>query len=119
MRKFEIIAYTKSDATIPVEDFIHTLNPKMIAKTLRELELLADFGNELREPYTKHLSDGIFELRIKHGRDLSRVLYFFVFGKKIVLTNGFIKKTLKTPNKEISLAKKYRHDYFVREEQSV
>lgn len=68
-------------------------------------------GNELREPYSKSLSDGIFEIRAIQGNNIARVLYFFVVGKKIILTNGFVKKTQKTPDGEIELAKKYRADY--------
>lgn len=45
--------------------------------------------------YSDHLVDRIFEIRAKVGSDIARVLYFFVIGKKIVLTNGFIKKTQK------------------------
>ena len=67
-------------------------------------------------PYSEKLEDGIFELRAKVGSDISRVLYFFVVGRKIILTNGFIKKTQKTPKSEIELAKKYRADYLSREE---
>lgn len=115
MKKFDVIAYTKSDGTVPVNEFLYLLSEKMRAKTLKEFELLEDYGNELREPYTKHIRDGIFELRIKSGTDISRVMYFFYTGRRIVLTNGFIKKTNKTPEKEIALAQKYRHDYLVRE----
>lgn len=50
-----------------------------------------------REPYSKHLDDGIFELRCKFGSDITRVLYFFYYEGKIILTNGFVKKTQKTP----------------------
>lgn len=81
----------------------------------KEIDLLQDVGNELREPYSKHLNDGIFELRAKIGSDISRVLYFFFIGSKIILTNGFIKKTQKTPPKIIALAKKYRAIYLQRE----
>lgn len=73
-------------------------------------------GNEFREPYSKHLEDGIFELRVKHGSDIARTLYFFIMGHKIVLTNGFVKKTQKTPKSEIELAKRCRTDYFIRRE---
>ena len=38
-----------------------------------------------------------------------------MFGQKIIITNGFIKKTQKTPKREIKLAKKYRNDYLKRE----
>lgn len=55
----------------------------------------------LREPFSKPLGEGIFEVRAKQETDISRVLYFFVVGKKVILTNGFVKKTQKTPPREI------------------
>ena len=79
--------------------------------------MLAEFGNRLREPYSALLEDGIFELRIKQGSDISRVLYFFFVGNKIVLTNGFVKKTRKTPPEQIRLAKSYRSDFLKRMEE--
>lgn len=88
----------------------------MQAKIFKNLELLEIRGNELREPFSKHIEDGIFEIRNKVGNDITRILYFFVIGQKIILTNGFIKKTQKTPKTEIALAKKYRNDYLNREE---
>lgn len=57
---------------------------------------------------------GIFELRAKVGTDISRVLYFFYYEGRIVLTHGFIKKTQRTPAGEIEKAKKYRGDYIER-----
>lgn len=116
MKDFDVIVYTAKDGTVPVNEFLYTVSEKMRAKILKELELLADYGNELREPYTKHIEDGIFELRIKLGTDISRVMYFFYVEKRIILTNGFVKKTQKTPRNEIETAKKYRQDYLSREE---
>ncbi len=116
INEFEIILYTKENGEIPVDTFIDSIDNKMKAKILMGIRLLKENGNQLREPYTKHLEDGIFELRAKVGNDISRVLYFFVIGRKIVFTNGFIKKTQKTPRKEIELAKKYRNDYLNKEE---
>ena len=83
----------------------------MKAKILRTIDLLENNGPHLREPYSKSLGDGIFELRIKQGSDITRVLYFFFIGNKAILTNGFIKKTQKTPKNAIETAKKYREDY--------
>ena len=80
----------------------------------RELDLLETFGNQLREPHSKPHGDGIYEIRAKVASDITRVLYFFVINKKIILTNGFVKKTQKTPDNEIALAKKYRKDYLER-----
>ena len=59
----------------------------MRAKMLRTIETLEDKGNQLREPYSKHLDDGIFELRAKVGSDISRVMYFFVINYEIILRN--------------------------------
>ena len=116
MRDFEIIFYNKPDGSEPAKDFLLSLDKKMRAKIIMLIELLAENGSELREPYSKHLVDGIFELRARIGSDISRVLYFFVVGKKIIITNGFVKKTQKTPNAEIELAKKYRNEFLNREE---
>ena len=52
-----------------------------------------------------------FKIRAKFGSDISRVLYFFFAGRRVVLTNGFVKKTQKTPKAEIELAKQYRKDF--------
>ncbi len=116
MTDFEIVFYNKPDGTEPAKDFIMSLDDKMQAKVLRTIKMLADNGTNLRKPYSEHLTDGIFEIRAKVGSDISRVLYFFVIGKKVVLTNGFIKKTQKTPKNEIETAKKYRNEYLSREE---
>jgi phage-related protein len=73
--------------------------------------LLEHNGPQLREPYSKMLEDGIFELRTKQSSDITRVFYFFFVGRKIVLTNGFVKKSQKTPKAEKELARKYKADY--------
>ena len=111
VKLFEVEYYEKSDGTYPAEEFILSQDIKMQTKLFRLLELLELKGNELREPYSKSLSDGIFEIRAIQGNNITRVLYFFVVDKKIILTNGFVKKTQKTPENEIVLAKKYREDY--------
>ena len=103
VQEYEVIFYDKTDGTEP-------------AKMLGRISLLADNGPELREPCSKPLGDGIFELRAKVGSDISRVLYFFIVGRRVILTNGFIKKTQKTPPAELERAKRYRADYLGREE---
>lgn len=116
MTKFTVIFYENEDGRRPAEEFLLSLNIKMRVKILGILQILQEKGNQLREPYSKYLGDGIFEIRGKVGSDISRVLYFFQYNGKIVLTNGFIKKTQKTPAAEIELAKKFRKDYLEREE---
>lgn len=114
MEKFTISFYETASGARPAEEFLLELDLKMRAKMLRTIKLLAVNGNRLREPYSKELTHQIFELRAKVGSNISRVLYFFVVGQHIILTHGFIKKTQKTPAREIERAKRYRQDYFER-----
>ena len=114
MEKFIIEFYEKANGKIPVETFLMKQNKKMRAKILGVLGILQEKGNLLREPYSKYLEDGIFELRVKFGSDIARILYFFYYEGKIIITNGFVKKNQKTPKKEIEKAKKYRDEYRVR-----
>ena len=114
--EIEVIMYQKENGDSPVEEFIDSMENKALqAKTLRTIKLLEHNGPNLREPYSKPMGDGIFELRTKVGTDLSRVMYFFYVGRKAVLTNGFIKKSQKTPKAVIDLAKEYRIDYLRQE----
>ena len=114
MKNFEVLFYEKENGECPVEKFIISLDIKMRAKMIGLLELLEEKGNLLREPYSKPIRNGIFELRCKVGNNNTRVLYFFYCEGKIVLTNGFIKKTQKTPTEEIVLAERCRTDYIER-----
>jgi len=116
MPKFEVEFYETPNDDQPAKEFLLSLDKKMRAKMADTISILQDNGYELREPYSKHLSEGIFELRAKVGSDITRVLYFFYVDRHIILTNGFIKKTQKTPPKEIERAKKYRADYLRRKE---
>lgn len=92
----------------PAEEFIDGLDPKMKAKVFGRLELLEEHGNRLGMPYSRHLEDGIYEVRTPQGNDITRVLYFFAIGNRILLTHGFVKKTQKTPPREIERAKRIR-----------
>lgn len=114
--KFEVEFYETKNGIQPVREFILSQEKKFIAKTLDMIQLLQDNGYQLREPYSKALENGIFELRIKLGNNISRIMYFFYVDQHIILTNGFIKKTQKTPRNEIEKAKKYRADYMDRKE---
>lgn len=114
MDKFTVEFYEKGNGDIPVEEFLDGLNIRMKAKSVGLIKILQEKGNLLREPYSKPLGDGIFELRCKVGNDISRVLYFFYYNGKIIMTNGFVKKTRKTPRAVINRAKAYRDDYLER-----
>ncbi|MFR2234850.1 MAG: type II toxin-antitoxin system RelE/ParE family toxin [Lachnospiraceae bacterium] len=92
MSNFKAEFYATDDGSKPAKDFILSQDTKMKAKLLGLVDILEQYGNQLREPYSKPLDDGIFELRAKIGSDISRVMYF----------------------SEIALAKKYRKDFLER-----
>jgi phage-related protein len=117
--EFEAIFYDKSDGTEPAKEFLDELDAKMFTKLVRAIDILKAGGTAVREPYSRHLEDGIFEVRAQIGSDISRVLYFFYIGRRFVLTHGFIKKTQKTPPSEIERAKKYRTEYMSRKENQI
>ena len=92
-KEFSCCLYDTEDGRCSVQELLDSLEHKLLAKKLRTIDLLEMNGPLLREPYSKPLEDRIFELRSKQGSDITRVLYFFIVGKKAVLTNGFIKKS--------------------------
>ncbi|MBQ9662540.1 MAG: type II toxin-antitoxin system RelE/ParE family toxin [Oscillospiraceae bacterium] len=114
---FEVEFYETEDGKRPVEEFLDMLDNKMAAKLIGLMEILEEKGPELRMPYSEYLDDGIFELRCKLGSNITRALYFFYIGKKIVVTSGFVKKTQKTPPGELKLAKNRRADWVRRHQQ--
>ena len=70
-------------------------------------QLIEEFGLErVREPHVKHLRGSIWEMRMKGKDGISRALYVTAVGKRVVVIRVFIKKTQRTPNREIDLALK-------------
>lgn len=108
---YEIVFYDIEGGRCPVQEFLDSLEPKMLAKTLRTIDLLEKNGPKLRKPYSCIVESGIFELRTKQGSNINRIFYFFFVGKKAVLTNGYIKKSSKVSKTDFELAKKYKLDY--------
>jgi phage-related protein len=109
------IDYVKLESgNVPFKKFLDSLNYEERADILTSIEELRFRLNNkmnITNKLSKHLRNGIFELRVKHLTKISRSLYFFQFGKMIVFTNGFIKKTEKTPKAEIEKAINYRNIY--------
>jgi phage-related protein len=105
---YNIKFYQSENGKEPIREFLDGLETKMKAKVAREITLLRDNGRELREPHCKYIDKGIFELRIKFSSNISRIFYFFYVDNNIILTNGFIKKTQKTPPREIQKAINYK-----------
>lgn len=111
--------YETSSGNSQVRDFLSKMSGKGKAKFFQIANLLKEAGPEVRMPYSRYLDDGIFEVRVIVGNDSSRVLYFFMEGQKIIFTNGFVKKTQKTPRKEIETAIRYRADYLKKRRKNI
>ncbi len=103
--------YETVDGKCPVSEFLDSLEPKMKAKMLRTIDLLEQNGPILREPYSSPMNNGLFELKAKQSSNITRIFYFFFYGKKVILTNGIVKKSQKTPKADLILALKYKADY--------
>ena len=111
----EIEFYRTASGRCPLEEFLDTLSDKQAEKILWVLRLVKSLDPVPRQ-YFKLLSDtdGIWEVRVKLGGDIFRLLGFFAGPQLIVLTHGFAKKTQKTSRKEIVIAQQRRKDYLER-----
>lgn len=109
------IEFFEYNGKCPVRDFIQEIkNEKLKVKTLKNILLLAKEGNAAKNPLSSFVGDGIFELRTKQSSNITRIFYFFVFGNKIIMTNGYIKKSQNMDENEFQRAKKYMNDYLGR-----
>lgn len=85
------------------EKELEELPATIAAKMFRLTEKLEQNPQKLREPHSKPIRDGMFELTTK-GTDIARALWVYQSGKRIFILRIFIKKTPKTPPAEIELA---------------
>ena len=76
--------------------------------------LLIEEVQQIPETYFKHIegTEGLYEIRVQFGNEIFRIFCFFDEGKLVVLTNGFQKKTQKTPKNEILKALKIKDEYY-------
>ncbi len=118
---FNIEFYEKSNGESEIWEFLENLRIKSAtSKDARiqykqitlQIELLQNNGTALPSNITKHIEDGIWELRPGNNR----VFYFFFKNDTYVLLHPFRKKTQKTPKREIEKAKAERADYLSKKE---
>ena len=88
MEEFEVVFYRRPNGTTPMDEFLESLPPKLNAKVHRDLGALREEAHRLREPQSKCMGGGLFELRSRQGDDIARSFYFFFSGDRIVVTNG-------------------------------
>lgn len=75
------------------------------ARYLALLARMAEYGPDLGMPHTRAMGDGLFEVRAKGAEGIGRAFYCTMVGRRIVVLHGFIKKTDKTPAKELKIAR--------------
>lgn len=88
-----------------VEAEILALPAGFLARFIRYAEKMEHYGPDLGMPHRKAMGDGLFELRLKAGEGIARVFYCTLVGKRIVMLHQFIKKTDRTPAKELNIAR--------------
>lgn len=87
-----------------VQKSILSLPTTMLARFLRYADRMEEHGPDLGMPHTRAMGKGLFELRLKATEGIARVFYCVSIGRKIIILHSFIKKTQKTPSRELKLA---------------
>jgi phage-related protein len=89
-----------------VEAEIASLAPGFVARFIRYAERMEGFGPDLGMPHTRAMGGGLFELRIKAAEGIARVFYCTVVDRRIVFLHQYVKKSEKTPKKELEIARR-------------
>ena len=107
--------YRTESGHCPVEDFLDLLPGKQAQKVVWVLRLIEEL-EIVPSQYLKKMVDteDIWEVRVRFGGDIFRLLGFFDGPTSLILTNGFAKKSQKTPRQEIALATRRKKEYLTR-----
>jgi phage-related protein len=108
--KHRVKYYFNPNGLSPVEKFLNSLKPTIKSKIIRTFQIIEDFGPQLVRNKIKKLSGTpLWEIKIS-GKNTVRMIYFYHHHHQLLILHGFIKKTQKTPKKEIHIAlKRYYH----------
>jgi phage-related protein len=87
-----------------LEKDILALPDTLLARFIKMTEIMQEFGPNIGMPHTKTIGNGLFELRLKGKEGIARIFYCTLINKRIYLLHSFIKKTEKTPLKDLQLA---------------
>ena len=110
----EVFFYRTETGDCPVEDFLDSLPSKVAQKVTWVLKVIEELERIPKNYFKKLESTEIYECRITFAGDIYRILGFFHGGNFVVLTNGFQKKTQKTPKEEIELCIKRMKEFLTR-----
>lgn len=106
-----VVYYTTVGGENPVKKFLESLQKSQKAKIFRIFQNVEEYGLSTALPHIKKLTGTpLWEIRIL-GQDNIRILYVVIHKDSILLLHGFVKKTQKTPNKEIDTALKRLREY--------
>lgn len=113
----EVIFYRTSSGRCPVEEFLDSLASKQAQKVAWVLQLVEEL-DVVPSQYLKKLdgSEGIWEVRVRTGNNIFRILGFLDGNELVILNHAFQKKTQKIPLKDIRVAEKRKYDYFARKQ---
>ena len=89
-----------------VEQAVLHLPPGLLARYLRLTDLMIELGPHLGMPHTRAMGEGLFELRVKGKEGLARVFYCTIVGRRIMMLHTFIKKSQRTPTRELDIARR-------------
>lgn len=94
------ISYYSEQVQESILDLPDTLAARYVVLTRRMISL----GPNLGEPHTKAFGGSLFELRLKGAEGIARVFFCTMVGRRIIMLHSFVKKTQKTPPRELDIA---------------
>jgi len=110
-----ITFFESSSGRTPVEEFLDSLTDQQARKVTWVLRLVEQLQIVPIQYFKKLVgTEHIWEVRVQVGGNIFRILGFMDNDNSIVLTNGFAKKSQKTPQQEIALAEQRRQEYYQR-----
>jgi phage-related protein len=94
-----------------VQEEILALPAGFLGRYLRYSDRMEIYGPDLGMPHTRAMGDGLFELRLRSAEGIARVFFCTMVGRKIVVLHQFIKKTDKTPPRELETARRRMKEF--------
>lgn len=89
-----------------IEAEVLAFPPGVLANFVHIIEMIEELGPALGKPHTAPMGNGLFEIRAKGKEGIGRALFCAVKGQEIVILHAFIKKTQRTPKKELEKARR-------------
>lgn len=89
-----------------LQEAVLALPAGLLARYIHLTDRMIEFGPDLGIPHTRAMGTGLFELRLKSQEGIGRIFYCTLVGRRIVMLHQFVKKTEKTPPKELAIARR-------------